>query len=141
MPCISALFWQNGEQKNPNNSMHCGQIGLLQTVHFSVVGTPRCFEQNFEAGAASSADAGAAGFSACEIFKRGAGVGSGGGGAETGEVYSGAGAPNSFRTISFTNSDESRPHVGQTKVTGFCTISGRRSKAYFAPQGHCSFMF
>src|SRR5882672_4681052 len=113
--------------------MHCGQIGFLQTAHFSVASTPRCFWQYFETGAAST---GAAGFSSREILRRDAPAGAGGGGSggvETGGVYSGAGAPNSRRTSSFTKSDESNPQVGQTKRTGFCTISGEMSKAYFAP--------
>jgi len=119
--------------------MHCGQIGFLQTAQDSVARTPRCFWQYREVGAASAASGF---FSSCEIRRRETGAGAAGGGGVCGRGggSTGAGAPNSRRTSSFTNSDESSPQVGQMNFTGFCAISGVRSKAYFAPQGHCSFM-
>ncbi len=61
----------------------------------------------------------------------GAGAGSGGGGIVR-RIPAGS--------VWLTKSDESRPQLGQTNFTGFCSISGVASKAYFAPQEHWIFM-
>ena len=39
-----------------------------------------------------------------------------------------------------TNSDASKPQLGQMNFTGCASISGVASNAYFAPQEHCNFM-
>src|ERR1700690_2510511 len=111
MPCKSALFLQSGEQKNPNCSRHCGQIGLPQTEHFSVASTPRCRWQYLDTGAAGG---GSAGFSPDEIFSRGA---AGAAGSGLG-MASGKFSAISARTSWLTYSDESSPQLGQTKRTG-----------------------
>jgi len=67
--------------------------------------------------------------------------GGGGGGGVTGSVIGGSvWAPNSWRMSSLTKSDASSPQLGQMNFTGCCNISGLASKAYFAPQEHCSFI-
>lgn len=51
-----------------------------------------------------------------------------------------AAIPNCWRIKFVTYSEESRPHEGQTNLTGWCAWSGVTSKAYFAPQAHWIFM-
>src|SRR5690242_2299536 len=110
--------------------MHLGQIGFWQTKHFSVTRSPRCLAQNLEVTAGSGDDV--AGASSCAIFRRDAptgGGGGGGGGDAVGPLYS-------WRINSLTKAEESSPQLGQTNFTGFCSMSGEMSNAYFAPQGH-----
>ena len=107
--------------------MHSGQIGFWQTAQLRVTGTRGCLAQNFEA-AAGAGGAGADGVSSRAILRRGAATAGSGG------------MPNSCRMRSLTRSDESRPHRGQTNLTGSSAISGVVSNSYFAPQAHWIFM-
>lgn len=49
--------------------------------------------------------------------------------------------PNCRRTSSLMRADKSTPQSGQANVTGWRTISGEASKAYFAPQSHWIFIW
>lgn len=50
------------------------------------------------------------------------------------------GLPNCWRTWSLMRADKSALQVGQAKETGWRTISGVASKAYFAPQSQMIFI-
>jgi hypothetical protein len=67
----------------------------------------------------------------------------GGGAALAGETESATGPvtfPNASRIMAFNRGDKSTPQLGQANATGWRTISGEASKAYFAPQSHWTFM-
>lgn len=51
-----------------------------------------------------------------------------------------AALPNSWRTASLMRADKSTPHSGQANVTGWRTISGEASNAYFPPQSQTIFI-
>ncbi len=56
--------------------------------------------------------------------------------------WTGAGiaAPTSWRASAFNWAERSTPHVGQANVTGWRTMSGVASIAYFAPQSQMIFI-
>jgi len=67
----------------------------------------------------------------------------GNGAAPVGDTDSATGPvtfPNSCRTASLRRADKSNPQSGHANVTGWRTISGEASKAYFAPQSHRIFI-
>jgi len=122
--------------------MHLGQIGFWQMEHCPVARS-RCRAQFLED--AEGAGGGAAGGASSDTRNRAAAGGGGGGGGGAADATDapgsgGVGVPNSRRMRSLTKSDESNPQLGQMNFTGCVSISGVASKAYFAPQEHCSFM-
>ena len=70
----------------------------------------------------------------------GGGTTGGGGFGDAGVGVSELPRPNSCRINWLTASEESSPQAGQIKCTPVREISGVRSKEYFAPQEHWTFM-
>src|ERR1043166_1590645 len=143
--------------------MHCGQIGLPQTRHWSVLNWPGCFRHIFGALAvASAAGSLVVALAVCSFtWRRGAagaaatatacgktacaGTGTGCDAITTAMGFGGGAlcvtvAPNCWQMIWFTAAELSAPQLWQTSCTGFAIMSGVISNAYFVPQLHCIFM-